>query len=61
MSVNRHITLPKGFLAAGVTCGIKASGKEDLALVAGERDCVAAIVTTQNEIKRRITAIEHGK
>ncbi|MBS3821058.1 MAG: bifunctional glutamate N-acetyltransferase/amino-acid acetyltransferase ArgJ [Planctomycetes bacterium] len=46
----RHITLPKGFRAAGTTCGIKASGKPDLAIIAGEADCSAAIVTTQNQI-----------
>ncbi len=46
----RHITLPKGFAAAGVTCGIKPSGKPDLALIAGETDCAAAVVTTQNQI-----------
>ena len=34
MSVIRHITLPAGFVAAGVKCGIKASGKHDLAIVA---------------------------
>jgi glutamate N-acetyltransferase/amino-acid N-acetyltransferase len=46
----RHITLPKGFRAAGVTCGIKPSGKPDLAMIAGDKDCSAAIVTTQNQI-----------
>jgi glutamate N-acetyltransferase/amino-acid N-acetyltransferase len=46
----RHITLPKGFLAAGVKCGIKPSGREDLALIAGGADLSAAIVTTGNQI-----------
>lgn len=46
----RHITLPQGFQAAGVTCGIKPSGKPDLALIAADRDCSAAVVTTSNQI-----------
>jgi glutamate N-acetyltransferase/amino-acid N-acetyltransferase len=46
----RHITLPKGFLAAGVACGIKPSGKKDLAVIASEADCNVAFVTTSNQI-----------
>jgi glutamate N-acetyltransferase/amino-acid N-acetyltransferase len=46
----RHITLAKGFRAAGVACGIKPSGKEDLAIVAAETDASCAIVTTRNQI-----------
>jgi glutamate N-acetyltransferase/amino-acid N-acetyltransferase len=45
-----HITLPGGFTAAGVKCGIKASGREDLAIIACETDAAAAIVTTQNQV-----------
>lgn len=44
------ITLPKGFLAAGGTFGIKASGKPDLALIASEVDCTLAAVFTTNRI-----------
>jgi len=50
MSHARHITLPKGFLAAGVACGIKPSGKKDLAVIAGDADCNVAFVTTSNQI-----------
>jgi glutamate N-acetyltransferase/amino-acid N-acetyltransferase len=50
MSSVRHITLPEGFRAGGVACGIKPSGKRDLAIVAGEADLSAAIVTTRNQI-----------
>ncbi|MBN1943591.1 MAG: bifunctional glutamate N-acetyltransferase/amino-acid acetyltransferase ArgJ [Phycisphaerae bacterium] len=50
MSHARHITLPKGFLAAGVACGIKPSGKKDLAVIAAEADCSVAFVTTSNQI-----------
>ncbi len=45
----RHITVPKGFRAAGVKCGIKPSGKEDLAIFAADDDASAAIMTTQNQ------------
>ena len=40
MLTKRHITIPKGFLAAGVKCGIKASGREDLAVLAAGCDVV---------------------
>ena len=50
MEKTRHITLPGGFVAAGVACGIKQSGREDLAIVAAERDAAAAIVTTRNQV-----------
>ncbi|HUS47829.1 MAG TPA: bifunctional glutamate N-acetyltransferase/amino-acid acetyltransferase ArgJ [Phycisphaerae bacterium] len=46
----RHITLPAGFAAAGVHCGIKTSTQEDLAIVAAERDVAAAILTTRNQV-----------
>ncbi len=36
MSAARHITLPKGFTAAGVKCGMKLSGKEDLSIIADD-------------------------
>ncbi|HUY22243.1 MAG TPA: bifunctional glutamate N-acetyltransferase/amino-acid acetyltransferase ArgJ [Acidimicrobiales bacterium] len=36
------VTAPKGFVAAGVACGIKASGAPDLALVASAAGPVAA-------------------
>jgi len=50
MSNLRHITLPKGFQAAGVACGIKASGNRDMAIIACDRQASAAIVTTRNQI-----------
>ena len=46
----RHITRPKGFHAAGIACGIKTSGKNDLAIVAAETDVPTAIVTTRNQV-----------
>ncbi len=50
MATARHITLPGGFLAAGVSCGIKESGAEDLALIVGERAVAAAVMTTGNQV-----------
>lgn len=42
--------LPRGFQAAGVTCGIKASGKLDLALFVSQHPAVAAGVFTRNRV-----------
>jgi len=44
------VTSPLGFSAAGVTCGLKASGTPDLALVYSSRPCTAAGVFTLNRI-----------
>ncbi len=46
----RHITIPKGFRAAGVACGIKTSEKRDLAVITSDCDAATAIVTTKNQI-----------
>jgi glutamate N-acetyltransferase / amino-acid N-acetyltransferase len=48
--MTRHITVPLGFRAAGVACGIKPSGNEDLALLAGQGPLAAAMVATRNQI-----------
>jgi glutamate N-acetyltransferase/amino-acid N-acetyltransferase len=42
------VTVPHGFLAAGVACGIKPSGVEDLALVTAVEPAVASAVFTVN-------------
>ena len=42
--------LPNGFKFAGLSCGIKASGKKDLALIVTDQDAVAAGVYTTNII-----------
>jgi glutamate N-acetyltransferase/amino-acid N-acetyltransferase len=47
---NKTITVVKGFLAAGVHCGIKKSGKPDLALLACPGGATAAAVFTTNKI-----------
>lgn len=45
------ITTPEGFWAAGVACGIKATGKKDLAIVFSELPCVVAATFTTNKVK----------
>ncbi len=45
------ITAPLGFRAAGIACGIKASGKPDLAIIATERAAAAAGIFTTNQAK----------
>jgi glutamate N-acetyltransferase/amino-acid N-acetyltransferase len=45
------ITAPKGFKAAGIACGIKKSGKPDLALIYSEIPATAAAVFTTNQVK----------
>ncbi len=46
----RSVTFPKGFLAAGTTCGIKPSGKPDMALIVADVPCAAAAVFTKNRL-----------
>jgi glutamate N-acetyltransferase/amino-acid N-acetyltransferase len=47
---NNTITGPRGFLAAGVRCGIKKSGKPDLGLIVCPAGAKAAAVFTTNKI-----------
>jgi glutamate N-acetyltransferase/amino-acid N-acetyltransferase len=47
---NRTITLPKGFLTAGVGCGVKKSGNLDLGLIVCPAGARAAAVFTTNKI-----------
>ena len=44
------ITTPRGFRAAGGTCGAKPSGKPDLALIVADRPCPAAGVFTTSKV-----------
>jgi len=50
MSAPLSAQLPSGFLASGSTCGIKVSGKSDLALFVSDRDATAAGVFTTNRV-----------
>ena len=45
------ITAPKGFLAGSASCGIKKSGKTDLALLYSVVPCMAAGTFTTNKVK----------
>ncbi|MBN2456409.1 MAG: bifunctional glutamate N-acetyltransferase/amino-acid acetyltransferase ArgJ [Sedimentisphaerales bacterium] len=47
---NDNITAPRGFLASGVSCGIKKSGKFDLGLLVCPTGANAAAVFTTNKI-----------
>jgi glutamate N-acetyltransferase/amino-acid N-acetyltransferase len=47
---NNTITGPRGFLAAGVKCGIKKSGRADLGLIVCPGGAKAAAVFTTNKI-----------
>jgi glutamate N-acetyltransferase/amino-acid N-acetyltransferase len=55
--VNNTITAPKGFLAAGLHCGIKESRKLDLGLVVCPAGAAAAAVFTTNKIVAAPVAI----
>ncbi len=44
------LTTPRGFLAAGATCGIKKSGRPDMTLIVSDRPCTAAGVFTKNRL-----------
>ena len=48
---NNTITAPKGFLAAGLFCGIKKSGKYDLGMIVCPGGANAAAVFTTNKIQ----------
>ena len=50
MAVPLTAQLPVGFQASGSTCGIKVSGKSDLALFVSDRDAAAAGVFTTNKV-----------
>ena len=45
------ITAPKGFLAGSISCGIKKSGRKDLALLFSEAPCASAGTFTVNKFR----------
>ena len=51
IAIGGGITAPVGFRAAGLACGIKASGKPDLALIAADKPSSAAAIFTTNQAK----------
>jgi len=45
------VTAPKGFLAGGIHCGVRANQtKKDLAIIYSQKNCAAAAVYTQNKV-----------
>jgi len=60
---NSTITVAKGFLAAGVACGVKKSGKADLGLIVCPGGATAAAVFTTNKIVSAAVTVcrEHVK
>jgi len=55
--MNNTITGPKGFLASGIVCGLKRSGKKDLGLIVCPTGAVAAGVFTTNKIYSAAVAV----
>ncbi|HZK86506.1 MAG TPA: bifunctional glutamate N-acetyltransferase/amino-acid acetyltransferase ArgJ [Syntrophomonas sp.] len=49
--VNGSVTCPKGFLAQGVSAGIKKDDKNDLAIIYSQSPCTAAGVFTTNVVR----------
>ena len=49
MKLPKEIIVP-GFRAAACSCGIKKTGKPDLALVVSDRPCVSAVLFTRNRV-----------
>ena len=51
VEVQRHVVRVPGFRFAGVACGIKESGRRDVALIVSDRPAVAAAAFTTNRVK----------
>lgn len=51
MNMNKGVTYPKGFRAAGAACGLKKNGNPDVALVVADGLCTAAGIFTRNVVK----------
>ena len=49
MTIQGGVTAPRGFRASGVSAGIKANGRPDLALLVSDRTATAAAVFTTNK------------
>ncbi|MDI6690049.1 MAG: bifunctional glutamate N-acetyltransferase/amino-acid acetyltransferase ArgJ [Actinomycetota bacterium] len=48
--ISGGVTASSGFKASGVSCGIKGSGRKDLALIFSEVPAIAAVVFTTNKM-----------
>ncbi|MEA4894378.1 MAG: bifunctional glutamate N-acetyltransferase/amino-acid acetyltransferase ArgJ [Oscillospiraceae bacterium] len=49
--IDGGVCASKGFLASGISCGIRKKGKKDLALIISQKRCSAAGVYTKNLVK----------
>ncbi|MBD2137375.1 bifunctional ornithine acetyltransferase/N-acetylglutamate synthase [Anabaena sp. FACHB-1237] len=49
--ISGGVTAPKGYKAAGITAGLKASGLPDLALIVSDVDAIAAGVFTTSHVR----------
>ncbi len=49
--ISGGVTAPRGFRAAGITAGLKSSGKPDLAIVLSDVDAIAAGVFTTSQVR----------
>ena len=60
---NTGVTFPKGFLAAGVSCGIKNNAAKDVAMIYSPSICTCAGVFTKNVVKGHSLQLcqEHSK
>ncbi len=54
------VTAPGGFVAGGVMCGVRNSGRRDLGLLFSERECTAAAVFTRNVVKGAPLEVTRG-
>jgi len=61
--INGSVDKPKGFLANGLWCGIKRSGKPDLGLIISEIPAACSAVFTKNSVKAAplIISQKHAK
>ena len=54
------VTAPGGFVAGGVMCGVRNSGRRDLGLLFSEHGCTAAAVFTRNVMKGAPLEVTRG-
>ena len=50
-TVSGGITAPKGFIAAGISAGLKSTGAKDLALILSQTEAIAAGVFTTSQVR----------
>jgi len=59
--IKGSVTAPKGFLASGLWCGIRRSGKHDLTLIYSERPCSAAGAFTSNKVQASCVVLDRER